>query len=290
MNLINRRQAGLLFAATLLTPPLLAQPATRPGVRFSFMLWALTKQVSFDRALEIVSAAGYQGVELTGQFQTWTPDERTRILARLKSLNLVVDALSGLRAGFAVPADSDAFLTEFTEHVHYATQLQCPQIILLSGKRVQGISAETQRQCSIDNLKRAAEIAAKSNIEIVIEPIDYLENPTIFMASVTQAFDIAQAVNTPNVKVLYDLYHEQRSFGNLMEKLEKNIDRIGLIHIADVPGRHEPGTGEIDYASIYRTLAELKYSRWIAMEYYPTTEPIASLTKARKEAQSLLNA
>jgi hydroxypyruvate isomerase len=293
MNSLTRRDAGKLLAATLLaspvlTSPLFAQPAVPTGVRFSFMLWALAKQVSFDRALEIVSAAGYQGVELTGQFQTWTPEERTRILARMKSLNLVVDSLSGLRAGFAVPADSDAFLTQFTEHVRYATELHCPQIILLSGKRVEGVTLEAQRQCSIDNLKRAAEIAARSSIEIVIEPIDYLENPAIFMASVTQAFDIAQAVNIPTVKVLYDLYHEQRSFGNLLEKLEKNIDRIGLIHIADVPGRHEPGTGEIAYAAIYRKLAELKYSRWIAMEYYPTTEPIASLKKARLEAQSLL--
>ncbi len=286
---MNRREAGKLLAATLFAPPLLAQPATPSGVRFSFMLWALAKQATFDRTLEIVAAAGYQGVELTGQFQTWTPEERTRNLARMKSLNLVVDSMSGVRAGFAVPADTDAFLAQFAEHIRYATQLQCPQVILLSGKRVEGISAEAQRQCSIDNLKRAADIAAKSNVEIVIEPIDYLENPAVFMASVTPAFDIAQAVNAPNVKVLYDVYHEQRSFGNLMEKFEQHIDRIGLIHIADVPGRHEPGTGEIAYAALYRKLAKLKYSRWIAMEYYPTTDPVASLKKARLEAQGLLS-
>jgi len=91
-------------------------------------------------------------------------------------------------------------------------------------------------------------------------------------------------VNAPNVRVLYDFYHEQRGFGNLIEKLEKNIDRVGLIHVADVPGRHEPGTGEIDYPVIYRKLAELHYDRWIAMEYYPTGEPVASLKQARVSA------
>jgi hydroxypyruvate isomerase len=102
---------------------------------------------------------------------------------------------------------------------------------------------------------------------------------------VTDGFEIARIVGAPNLRVLYDLYHEQRSYGNLLEKLEKNIDLVGLIHIADVPGRHEPGTGEIDYGAIYRELGRLGYEGWIAMEYYPTSEPVASLTKSRVEAQ-----
>jgi len=68
------------------------------------------------------------------------------------------------------------------------------------------------------------------------------------------------------------------------------VDLVGLVHVADVPGRHEPGTGEIDYTTIYRKLAELKYNRWIAMEYYPTEEPVASLKKAKAEAQRALAA
>ena len=84
--------------------------------------------------------------------------------------------------------------------------------------------------------------------------------------------------------MLYDLYHEQRGFGNLIEKLEKNIDEVGLIHVADVPGRHEPGTGEIDYSNIYRKLAELRYNGMIAMEFYPTGDIVEGLRRAREEA------
>jgi len=87
------------------------------------------------------------------------------------------------------------------------------------------------------------------------------------------------------VKVLYDFYHEQRGGGNLIEKLEANIDWVGLVHIADVPGRNEPGTGEIDYTNIYRSLGKLNYNRVIGMEYTPTTDPVASLRKARVDAQ-----
>ena len=209
-------------------------------------------------------------------------------MARMRRLGMVFDAMSGVKAGFAEPAQTETFRTQFTEHLRVAKELECPKIILLSGKRVDGLSDGAQRQTSIDNLKWASERSAKEQIDIVIEPIDWLENPEIYLASVTEGFEIVRAINSPNVKVLYDLYHEQRSFGNLIEKIEKNIDWIGLIHVADVPGRHEPGTGEINYKSVYRKLAELNYHHWIAMEYYPTGEPVASLKKSRMEAQLLL--
>jgi hydroxypyruvate isomerase len=176
-------------------------------------------------------------------------------------------------------------MTQLAAQINSAKDLECPIIILLSGKQVSGLDPKTQRQTSIDNLKRAADLAAKNDLHIVIEPIDPLENPTIFLRTVTDGFDIAREVGSPHVNVLYDFYHEQRSFGNLIEKLEKNIDQVGLVHIADVPGRHEPGTGEIDYASIYRKLAELKYDKFIAMEFYPTQEPVAALKQARLAAQ-----
>jgi hydroxypyruvate isomerase len=289
---MNRRTAAKLVTAALAAPAwgrtLSALPAV-PPIRFSFMLWALERSAPFDQCLQIVSEAGYQGVELVGEFHDWSPDERFRMLASMHSLNLVVDSMSGVKAGFAVPEDTALFKSQFISHLQAATDLNCPQVILLSGKRVESLPAQTQRDISVENLKWAAEKAADRHIEIVIEPIDLLENPTIYLASVTTAFEIVRAVNQPNVKVLYDLYHEQRSFGNLLEKLESNIDRIGLIHVADVPGRHEPGTGEIDYAAIFRKLGELHYSRWIAMEYYPTGDPLASLRKSRIDALAAFN-
>jgi hydroxypyruvate isomerase len=89
---------------------------------------------------------------------------------------------------------------------------------------------------------------------------------------------------------LYDFYHEQRGAGNLIEKLEKNIDLVGLVHVADVPGRNEPGTGEIDYRNIYRKLGELKYDKFVTMEFYPTQDPVGTLRKARLEARQAMGA
>ena len=286
---MNRREFAKMSAGAALawSVPARCVGATNK-VRFSFMLWALEKQAPFDQCLEWVAEAGYQGVELVGEFQHWSPAEKAATMARMRRLGMVFDAMSGVKAGFAVPEQIEEFRAQFIEQMKAAKELECPKMILLSGKRVEGLRVGEQRQTSIDNLRWAAERAAKEQIDIVIEPIDLLENPTIYLASVTEGFEMVRAIGIPNVKVLYDFYHEQRSFGNLIEKLEKNIEWIGLCHVADVPGRHEPGTGEIDYESIYRKLAELNYNHWIAMEYYPTEEPVASLKKSRIEAQRAL--
>lgn len=251
---------------------------------FSVMLWTLEKQMGFDRALETVAAADYQGVELVGEFETWSPIDTRLMMRKMKALGLVFDAMSGVKAGFAVPSESAAFVTQLENQIRWAGVLQCPKIILLSGKKVEAAQAGAQRQTAVENLKRAAEMAARANVDLVIEPIDPLEQPTIYLTSVTEGFEIVRAVNHPRVKVLYDFYHEQRAFGDLIEKLEQNIDWVGLVHVADVPGRHEPGTGEIDYASIYRKLAELQYKGFIAMEFYPTADPESTLRKARLQA------
>jgi hydroxypyruvate isomerase len=287
---MNRRVAGKLAAAALLTPVLrpawLAAEPTR--VRFSFMMWALAKRGTFDQCVEMVAGAGYQGIELVGEFQHWTPEERRRLLKRLGTLGLTIDAMSGVKAGFAVPGETTAFLAQFAEHLRDAKELGCPQVILLSGDRVDGMERAAQMAVATENLKRAAEMAAGAGIEIVIEPLDLLEQPKFLLASVTDGFALAEAVRAPNLKVLYDFFHEQRSFGNLIEKLELNIARVGLVHVADVPGRHEPGTGEVNYRMIYRKLKELKYDRWIAMEYYPTGDVVGSLQRARVEASGEL--
>jgi hydroxypyruvate isomerase len=292
---MNRRQAARMLSAAFVSARFpsslaarLAAAAPPDSVRFSVMLWTLTQHTSFDRSLEIVSAAGYQGVELVGEFHAWPSDERRRILDRMRNLNLAVDAMSGVEAGFAVPAQTEAFLSQFAEHLRAMEDFHCTRAILLSGPRVPSLSAAAQRAVAVENLKRAAALAARQKVEILIEPIDLLENPSIFLASVTDAFEIARAVAAPNLRVLYDLYHEQRSFGNLIEKLEQNIDLVGLLHVADVPGRHQPGTGEINFPEIYRRLAALHYDRWIAMEFYPTGEPVATLKDARLKAEANL--
>ena len=289
---MNRRKFGQLMMATALEATLLHAGAevatpTTSAPRFSCEIGTL-ELPSFDRCIEVVAEAGYQGVELTGYFQKWTPEEQRRLLAKMRSLGVMIDMLSGLQASFAIPDQTEEFVARVTAHCHVANELGCPQINIKSGKRLRGIDPKMQLAAAVDNLKQASDVVAKYGINIVIEPIDLIENPTIFLTSVKDGFEIVRAVNRPNVKVLYDFYHEQRAGGNLIEKLEKNIEWVGLVHVADVPGRHEPGTGEINYTNIYRSLGRLHYNRFIGMEYAPTTDPVASLRKSRMEAQQAM--
>jgi hydroxypyruvate isomerase len=293
---MNRREFQLSLGALTLSQVFEgarapAAPTSSPApFRFSVMLWTLDDKAPFEQRLETVASAGYQGVELVTEYQKWSPADFQRNVARIHSLGLVVDTIAGLKTGFADPAATDALIREFSSAIPVAKQLGCPQIILLSGPQVGALSHETQHQASVENLKRVADIAAERDIKIVIEPIDPLENPTIWLTSVTEGFKIVREVSNPSLKVLYDFYHEQRCAGNLIEKLENNIDWVGLVHIADVPGRHEPGTGEVDYKNIYRKLAELDYDKFVAMEFYPTEDPAASLRKARVAAQEAVEA
>jgi hydroxypyruvate isomerase len=139
-------------------------------------------------------------------------------------------------------------------------------------------------QNCIESLKRAADIAAAKNVGLLLENIDPEENPKYFLTSVSEGFEIVRSVGAPNVQFLYDFFHDQIAEGNLLAKLEKNIDLIGVVHIADVPGRHDPGTGEINYPNIFRKLGQLGFNGYVAMEFIPEGETVAALRAAREMA------
>jgi hydroxypyruvate isomerase len=154
----------------------------------------------------------------------------------------------------------------------------------MSGNVVPGLSPQAQHDSCVEGLKRATELVEGKGVTLLLENIDLEENPHYYMWSVPEAFKIIEEVNHPQVKFLYDFYHAQISGGNLIANLQRHADKVGLIHIADVPGRHEPGTGEINYINIYKKLAELNYNRYVAMEFRPSGDVVKTLAQARQEA------
>src|SRR6202034_126804 len=118
--------------------------SSHPQPRFSVMLWTLGKLASFDRCLEIVAAAGYQGVELVGEFHQWSSDEMQRVMAKMRSLRLRFDMLSGIKSGFADPAGTKALLAELEGQFKIAQRLESPQVNLKSGPRIGTLSTEAQ--------------------------------------------------------------------------------------------------------------------------------------------------
>jgi hydroxypyruvate isomerase len=290
---MNRREFHKLSIAASLTPFLnsnlvSAQSASvaaeKAGPKFSIMLWTLPKGLSFEQQLDLAAAAGFGGVEVGNEYEKWTPEEWKRNLAKKHALGIEVDSAVPGRNALADHTKRTALHDDLMKAIPGAKELGCKQFIYTAYTRVPEQTPEEQRAAIVDTLKYAADLLEKDQFEIVLEPIDLLEHKQEAVTSVSEAFEITRAVGSPRIKVLYDFYHEQRQAGNLIEKLEKNIDQVGLVHIADVPGRHQPGTGEVNYTNIYHKLAQLHYDRYICMEFSSQGDPVKILKAARLEA------
>jgi len=254
--------------------------------QLSVMLWTVFTDLPFEQRLQKIAEAGYKNVELVGEYDKWTEADFRRANAKRKELGIRFDCTAGLKHGVSVPDHRQPLLDELRRALPIMEQIACPNLILLSGNRVTGMPREVQHRCCVDSLKAAAEFVQGESVHgepvrLLLETIDPEENPQCFLTEITEALEIVQAVDHPQVQLLYDFYHEQIAAGNLIEKLAKSLPHLGLVHIADVPGRHEPGTGEINYENIFRKLGELNYKGMVAMEFHPSGDPVLALRAAR---------
>jgi len=255
----------------------------------SVMLWTVFTGLPFEQRLEKIAEAGYRNVELVGEYENWTDADFKRANSTRQKLGITFDCTAGLKHGVSNPDDREALLAELRHALPIMERIESPSIILLSGNRVPGMPREKQHQTCIETLKAAAGLVEGKTINgepvrLLLENIDPEENPQYYLTEIAEALQIVQSVNHAQVQLLYDFYHEQISAGNLTEKLEKSISCLGLVHIADVPGRHEPGTGEINYQNIFRKLGELNYQKTVAMEFHPSGDPVRQLRTARDMA------
>lgn len=282
--------AGAAFAARDLPAPTPfggSQP--EPGETpfpLSVMLWTVYRDLPFAQRLEKVHEAGYRAVELVDEYKTWTSGDFAAARRKKQELGIEFDATAGVWHTLADKNDREPFLESLRAFLPTMRGLECSKLILQSGNNAPGASREQMRANCIETLKQGGEIAAKNNVELLVENIDPEENPKYFLTSLAEGFEIIRAVGNPHVKFLYDFFHEQIAEGNLIAKLEKNMEYLGLVHIADVPGRHKPGSGEINYGNIYRRLAQLGYSRYVAMEFIPQGDAVKELREAREHVAS----
>jgi hydroxypyruvate isomerase len=257
--------------------------------KLSVMLWTVFTDLPFEQRLEKVAEAGYKNVELVGEYGSWTDSDFKRANAKRRELGLNFDCTAGLKHGVSVPDHRQPLLDELRQALPVMERIDCPNMILLSGNRIPGMPRDTQHRCCVETLKAAADLVQGRSINgqpvrLLLETIDPEENPQYFLTEIAEALEIVQTIDHPQVRLLYDLYHEQIAAGNLISKLEKSLPHLGLVHVADVPGRHEPGTGEINYQNIFRKLAELNYAGMVAMEFHPSGDPVSQLRAARDMA------
>jgi hydroxypyruvate isomerase len=168
--------------------------------------------------------------------------------------------------------------------IDYAHSLGCHRLNCLAGLAPTDATTAQARDTLIDNLRFAASTTAQVGIELVIEPLNTRDNSGYFVPTTRAGLEIIAAVGSDNLRLQYDIYHAQVMEGDLARTLEANLPRIGHIQFADNPGRHEPGTGEINFEFLFRALSRMGYPGWVSAEYRPsgrTEDTLGWLERAR---------
>lgn len=249
--------------------------------RFAANLSMLFTELPFLERFGAARAAGFEAVECQFPY-AW---EASAIAAQLREhgLQMVLhnlpggDTDKGERGIACHPGRQDAFRAGVAEAIRYARALGCPQLNCLAGIVPPGVPADTARDCLLDNLRYAASALGQAGLRMLTEPINHHDVPGFLLNTSAQGIAMIDAVGSGNLFLQYDIYHMQRMEGELAATLQRLLPRIGHIQIADTPGRHEPGTGEIHFPFLLRHLDAIGYTGWVGCEYTPRTTTLGGL-------------
>ena len=241
--------------------------------QFAANLTMLFTEHEFLDRFEAAAKAGFKAVEFLFPYAYPVAE----LQQRLKALNLQL-VLHNLPAGnwdagdrgvACDPARVEEFRAGVARGIEYGTALGVPHLNCLAGKAPAGVDAQTLRNTFVANLRYAAAAFKKAGLNLLIEPINRFDIPGFYLNTTAQAISILDEVGADNAYVQYDIYHAQRMEGELANTMSAQLARIGHIQLADNPGRNEPGTGEINYAFLFRHLDRIGYKGWIGCEYKP---------------------
>ncbi|MBK7529493.1 hydroxypyruvate isomerase [Piscinibacter sp.] len=249
--------------------------------RFAANLSMLFTEVPFIERFDRAARAGFGSVEFLFPY-AHTPGE---VAAKVRGNRLSVvlhnlpagDWDAGERGIACLPDRVDEFRAGVAKAIEYATALGAPQLNCLAGKVPLGASDDLLRKTFVANLKYAAAELKKANLRLLIEPINTYDIPGFYLNRTAQAISIMDEVGADNLFLQYDIYHAQRTEGELAATMEKHIARIGHIQVADNPGRNEPGTGEIHYHFLFAQLDRIGYKGFVGCEYKPKNGTEAGL-------------
>jgi hydroxypyruvate isomerase len=249
--------------------------------RFSANLTLLFTEVPFLDRFEAAAEAGFKAVE----FQFPYAFDKHEIAERLARHGLVPvlhnlppgDWEAGERGIACHPDRVGEFQDGVGRAIDYATTLRCTRINCLAGIAPVGVDADKVHATFVDNLRFAAARLKEAGIRLLVEPINTFDVPGFNLNRTAQAVALLDEVGDDNLFVQYDIYHAQRMEGELGNTIARFLPRIAHMQLADNPGRNEPGTGEIDFAWLFRHIDRLGYDGWIGCEYRPAAGTVAGL-------------
>ncbi|MCR4622521.1 MAG: TIM barrel protein [Clostridiales bacterium] len=244
-------------------------------MKYSVCVSAVFAGVPVHETLPRVKAAGFDAFE----FWSWWDQDLDKLDEARRRTGLKTAAFCTRFSSLTDPSERDRYLKGLTESVRAAKRLECPLLISQVGAEQPGVSRQAQHESVVEGLRKAAPVAENAGIILAIEPLNTLvDHKGYYLYSSSEGFDIVDEVGSPNVKLLFDVYHQQITEGNIIENLTKNVSRIAHIHIAGNPGRHEPyENSELDYPVVLRALKDAGYGGHVGLEYLPLRDPDKSL-------------
>jgi hydroxypyruvate isomerase len=233
----------------------------------------LFTEIDFLDRFKAAANAGFKGVEYLFPYDYDKKDLADRL--QKHSLSQVLHNLpagnwgQGERGIACHPDRVDEFKAGVAQAIDYAKALGCPRVNCLAGIQPADADPGKVRGTFVDNLRYAAGKLKDAGIRLLIEPINTFDIPGFYLSRTDQALDLIRDVGSDNLFVQYDIYHAQRMEGELGATIAKNLASIGHLQLADNPGRHEPGTGEINYGWLLGHIDRIGYQGWIGCEYKP---------------------
>jgi hydroxypyruvate isomerase len=295
---ISRRR---LIGAAALAPLAISQRvAGSPGASGELSLprrYTLTVNTELMFAPEMPRAKRIEQIAAQGMkaFSFWSVDEQEEkaMLAAQKRTGLACGSIAGSGSvgwttGLTHSDHHQVYLDTITRNCEVAKRFGAPNVIIFVGKMREDIPWEKQYREIIAGLRKAGEIAQKYGVYLCLEPLNPVETPQISVLSARVGFKIIAEVDHPHVKLDFDMYHLQLGEGNLINNLKLGLEKgwIQFVEIGDVPGRKEPGTGEINYANIFRTLREAGYSGFVGLEHGTSTTSQKAMEVVRQLADA----
>jgi hydroxypyruvate isomerase len=270
-----------------------SKPPRNAKITSSVMLWTL--KGTTEQRIEAAAKAGMQSIELVAEHVQWSDSDTVRYKKLIRSFGMDIDTIIAQpdwkkrSVSMVDPAQRENFLKDIKQAIVYAHKLDVPYIIVMSTDSIAGRTHEEQYASMLEGAKRACEFAAKADVTLIVEPLnDKKDHKGFFLTNCTEGTKLVKEVDNPHVRLLFDIYHEQVQAGNVIGTLTEAAPYTSVFHVADSPGRNDPGLGEIHYTNVYKAIAKTGFSGYITMEYIPSGEQVASLIKSVDQMRAAL--
>ncbi len=246
-----------------------------PHTKFAVNVEMWFTKLPFLERLKAAAALGFPAVE----FWPWEKKDLDAIARLSKDLGISIAQFTawGFSPGMNDPKNHDAFVKAVSDGCRVAKQLDCKKMCVVGGDDQPGMTQEQMHENIIKALKRAAPIAEEQQVMLILEPMNIrVDHKGHCLYGSPAAVRICREVNSPMVKINWDLYHMHISEGDLCGHLKEGFDQVGYLQLADHPGRHEPGTGEIHYNRVLKEAYDLGYRDFVGLECRPLGAELAA--------------